>query len=113
MGDTTVEFFLSRDLDSVITFREVAVVQEWLQSPYAFHLMRDHQYHTLPFMGGLWGASNSKLGLEVAAYLRDELVSRGKNPARKTKGGDQIILKEVLWKWKKSDVLIFDAFYCK
>ena len=51
-----VSIFLSRDLDSRITEREVAAVVEWLQSGQALHVMRDHPGHKVPMLGGTWGA---------------------------------------------------------
>lgn len=42
MVDPLVDRFLSRDIDSEIIPREVAAVQQWLNSNYTFHVMRDH-----------------------------------------------------------------------
>jgi hypothetical protein len=53
-----VDIFLSRDCDSRISEREVAAVQEWLTSEKDFHIMRDHPYHTVPILGGMWGCRN-------------------------------------------------------
>ena len=56
--DPQVSIFISRDLDSRITAREVAAVAEWLGSPggEAVHCMRDHPQHYMPIMAGMWGA---------------------------------------------------------
>ena len=44
--DPLVDRYFSRDCDALITFREVAAVNEWLMHSNAtFHLMRDHQHH--------------------------------------------------------------------
>ncbi|KAK7071411.1 hypothetical protein SK128_012288, partial [Halocaridina rubra] len=45
MGDPTVSLFLSRDSDSWILDREVAVVREWISSGKGFHVIRDHPNH--------------------------------------------------------------------
>jgi hypothetical protein len=37
----------SRDLDSPLTQRERAAVNEWLSSNLTFHSMRDHPYHVV------------------------------------------------------------------
>lgn len=47
---------LFRDADSRASSRERAAVDEWLVSGKTFHIMRDHVNHTLPMMGGMWGA---------------------------------------------------------
>lgn len=54
-GDPSVDVFLCRDADSLITKREQTAVFEWLNSRANFHIMRDHPTHILPIMGGLWG----------------------------------------------------------
>ncbi|KZS20680.1 Uncharacterized protein APZ42_012561 [Daphnia magna] len=42
-----VDSLMSRDSDSRIVPREVEAVQEWLDSHYMFHIMRDHPAHCL------------------------------------------------------------------
>lgn len=53
--DPEVDIFLSRDCDSRISQREVSAINEWLSSDKDFHIMRDHPYHTVPILGGMWG----------------------------------------------------------
>ena len=43
--DRTVSVMASRDLDSPLTRRERAAIDEWLSSNLSFHSMRDHPYH--------------------------------------------------------------------
>ena len=43
--DPLVDQFIARDIDSEINDREVAAVNQWLNSNYTFHVMRDHQGH--------------------------------------------------------------------
>ena len=64
--DPDVDVFLSRDCDSRFSDREVAAINEWLVSDKDFHIMRDHPYHTVPILGGMWGCRNGimrKIGL--------------------------------------------------
>jgi hypothetical protein len=64
--DPDVDVFLSRDCDSRFSDREVAAINEWLASDKDFHIMRDHPYHTVPILGGMWGCRNGimrKIGL--------------------------------------------------
>jgi hypothetical protein len=64
--ESDVNIFLSRDCDSRITEREVSAFNEWLDSNKDFHIMRDHPYHTVPILGGMWGCRNGimkKIGL--------------------------------------------------
>lgn len=53
-----VNIFLSRDCDSRISEREFEAIKEWLSSDKDFHIMRDHPYHTVPILGGMWGCRN-------------------------------------------------------
>lgn len=59
--DPEVDIFLSRDCDSRISKREVSAVNDWLSTNRDFHIMRDHPYHTVPILGGMWGCRNGIL----------------------------------------------------
>lgn len=56
--DLDVNIFLSRDCDSRISKREINAIEEWLKSDKDFHIMRDHPYHSVPILGGMWGCRN-------------------------------------------------------
>ncbi len=56
--DPEVDIFLSRDCDSRFSQREAAAIGEWLKSEKEFHIMRDHPYHQVPILGGMWGCRN-------------------------------------------------------
>lgn len=45
-----------RDTDSRLSFRERMAVDEWLAGDKDFHIMRDHPYHAVPILGGMWGS---------------------------------------------------------
>ena len=60
MLDLQVDILMSRDLDSLINERESAAVKDWIKSPYALHVMRDHPLHKKEILGGLFGI---KLGI--------------------------------------------------
>ena len=54
--DPSVDVMVSRDLDSRLTTREQAAVQEWINTGLAFHVMRDNPFHGTEILGGMWGA---------------------------------------------------------
>jgi len=56
IADSDVEIMISRDTDSRLNTREKAAVDEWLEGPQLFHIMRDHPWHNAPILGGMWGA---------------------------------------------------------
>ena len=65
--DSEVGIFLSRDCDSRFSEREILAINEWLRSDKDFHIMRDHPYHTVPILGGMWGCRKGimkSIGLE-------------------------------------------------
>lgn len=64
----TDDIVLVRDADSRITPKEIRAVQEWLDSPYDFHIMRDHPEHTAKIMGGMWGCRNGILKKLAGCY---------------------------------------------
>ncbi len=51
MVDPQVDIYFSRDLDSVISDREVEAVKEFLASQAAVHVMRDHPGHGIGMLG--------------------------------------------------------------
>jgi hypothetical protein len=60
-SDPDVGVMISRDVDTRILPREVAAVNEWLDSGRNFHIMRDHPKHEMPIMGGMWGCRTAAL----------------------------------------------------
>jgi hypothetical protein len=54
-SEANVEAVQFRDADSVFTKREALAVNEWVNSPFIAHLMRDHPFHTSPIMAGMFG----------------------------------------------------------
>jgi hypothetical protein len=53
--------FLVRDVDSRLSTREVAAVEDWIKSGLPMHNMRDHPWHGTWVMGGLWGGTRGFL----------------------------------------------------
>lgn len=86
-----VDVFLSRDCDSRITEREVTALNEWLESDKDFHIMRDHPYHQVPILGGMWGCRN---GLMRKINLSEKINQWGKY---ERKGIDQDFLGQVIY----------------
>lgn len=89
--DENVDIFLSRDCDSRITQREVAAINEWLSSDKDFHIMRDHPYHSVPILGGMWGC---RRGIMRKIDLLS-LIESWKNYGRK--GVDQDFLGQIVY----------------
>ena len=54
----SVEFWISRDADSRLSWREKNAVDEWLVSGKTAHLMRDSVNHVYTMMAGMFGINN-------------------------------------------------------
>lgn len=57
IADDFVDYFMSRDSDSVTIQREKDSVDVWLNERIntLFHVMRDNPYHNVHILGGMWG----------------------------------------------------------
>jgi hypothetical protein len=94
--------FCARDIDSRLSKREAAAVQDWIQSGKKFHVMRDHPSHSkYPMSGGMWCSTTipniEKLltGVENQAYLQD-----------------MNFLNKVIWPMAQKSLLQHDSFSC-
>lgn len=89
-SEEDVEFWISRDCDSRLSWRERRAVDEWMRSSKSVHLMRDCHNHGYTIMAGMFGVNNQlfhsrygKLNLDVdQAHNRED---------------DQTILHSYVW----------------
>lgn len=104
-NDPAVDRFLVRDVDSVVSQREVLAVEEWIKSGRNFHVMRDWWTHTDLILAGMWGGR--------AGVLPDlmESLSTYRPPHLETPNVDQWFLRDKVWPLIKGDVLIHDRFF--
>lgn len=92
--DPSVKRFIVRDLDGRPSLREVLAINDWIRSGRPFHTIRDHQWHSKPVMGGMWGGtdrmswrSRTTMRILIAKYI---INHRGSFT-------DQDFLEEELW----------------
>ena len=114
--DSQVDAFMSRDLDSIIKMREVEAVAEWLESGKTLHVMRDHPAHSVPMLGGMWGALRTK-SREAWKDVWDDIWSAIiadplSQSDRGTKGPDQTLLSRHVWGRLSGGVVQHDSFSC-
>jgi protein O-GlcNAc transferase len=104
-SDLDVGVMISRDVDSRLTVREKAAVDEWLESDKDFHIMRDHPYHNTPILGGMWGVRNCLL-LDMVEYINEY-----------SKGDfwqvDQNFLRECVYSKVKDEAFVHDEYFEK
>eukprot|EP00095_Tigriopus_kingsejongensis_P005425 maker-scaffold576_size132709-snap-gene-0.17 protein:Tk05425 transcript:maker-scaffold576_size132709-snap-gene-0.17-mRNA-1 annotation:"hypothetical protein DAPPUDRAFT_96285" len=110
--DVQVDTFFSRDLDSRVNPREVAAVQQFLDSRKAFHVMRDHPAHSTYIMAGMWGAKVNKLRKNFIYSFRDLFKNKLAYLPNDEGGYDQIALLRYVWKWAKKDLMAHDSYNC-
>ncbi|CAF1052299.1 unnamed protein product [Didymodactylos carnosus] len=110
-GDTFVKVMNSRDLDSALTQRELDAVTEWLKSNKSFHTMRDHPYHGVPMLGGMWGF-RTELNRAFSSEFLKKILDR--NLISRYGGrGDQTFLSDQIWPRIQNDVIAHDSFLCQ
>jgi len=89
--ESGIERMMSRDTDSRLSERERIAVDEWLASGTDVHVMRDHPYHGVPILGGMWGVKGQRLkGLRQAILDFSPTLEKGQ---------DQLFLQS--WVWEK------------
>ena len=101
---------MSRDLDSALTKRERAAVNEWLASNKSFHAMRDHPQHVTPMLGGMWGFRPS-LSPQISSQIHN-LIHNKALIQRYTRRADQGFLRAHVWPLAKSSAIVHDSFLC-
>ncbi len=106
VDDPTVQRFLIRDADSLLSEREQAAVHEWQRSPYWFHHMRDYFTHTELLLAGMWGGCTGALQ-GVAESIR-AFMARANDRGRFV---DQHFLRECLWPTVRQSVLQHDDLF--
>ena len=110
--DPQVSVFISRDLDSSITAREVAAVEEWLQSENPLHLMRDNPAHCfVPILAGMWGTRTTEDTIRQEWVRSIENIVKDNLRKKSSYGTDQILLKKWVWPWVKSRVMQHDSYW--
>ena len=103
-SDSTV---ISRDTDSRLNEREKAAVDEWLDSTYDFHIMRDHPLHRNIILGGMWGARNGILK-GITTNIKEYHTS---TDFINDYGVDQNFLKDHIYPRVKETSKIHDPFF--
>jgi hypothetical protein len=84
-----VERMICRDTDSRLSPREVLAVEDWIKQGTDFHVIRDHPYHNIPILGGMWGVVCGKLEGMIQSAIQFSPTSE--------KGQDQRFLVQSVW----------------
>jgi len=111
LQDPQVDRFLVRDADSLISTREVAAVQAWLDSGLWFHVMRDYFSHTELLLAGMWGGCGGVFGGEMGDLRQSMLdyMARGQYLGQRVV--DQHYLRSHIWPTVRQSVLSHDSVF--
>ena len=86
MADPLVSEWHCRDLDSRISQRELAAVEDWRGSNQTYHIMRDNRYHVASIVGCCFGMLNKPGHAKLFSKMLDYVNFKA------YKGLDQIAL---------------------
>jgi hypothetical protein len=101
-----VERVIFRDTDSRISSRECLLIQEWTQSEKELHIIRDHPFHAIPILGGMWGVQGSRAIEEVRFALES---NSSLNP--ESYGSDQVFLARAIYPLFSGRMMVHDAIF--
>jgi hypothetical protein len=105
MDDPTVDRFLLRDADSLLSTREQATVQAWLQSDLWFHMMRDYYTHTELLLAGLLGGCGG-----VFPGIAEAMRAYAREHAHEQRVVDQHFLRHKVWPTVRQSLLTHDSW---
>jgi tetratricopeptide (TPR) repeat protein len=106
MNDPTVSRFLVRDCDARLSTAEADLVQQWIDSGYPFHVVRDHVLHNELIIGCTW-AGRTDCGIDIVELMRRYFTL---GPTAKY-GHDQRMLGLMLWPLIRNRCLVHDKYY--
>lgn len=90
-----------RDCDSIITNRELSLLDEWQDSNMPFHIIRDHLHHSELIMAGLFSGSTKYFPKNFDLFQHIKYIDRWT---------DQEKLRE-LYKLIYKKIYVHDSFY--
>ena len=106
--DPEVDRYLIRDTDSRLNHREAGAVNEWIDSGWSYHVIRDHPGHACVIPGGLWGGrtyTGVKSRFKMRDLLSDWTGKKGGGKREVIYNNDQLFLRDMVWPYVQDDCL--------
>lgn len=100
IDEEDVDVMFVRDADSRLHHRDRWAIRDFLESRFMAHAIRDHPYHTIQLLAGLWGVKKGSYLPSISGLLEPYL----NGPA--DFGKDQRFLSDVLYPIVKSHLLV-------
>ncbi len=108
ISEPSVEYFISRDCDSRISYRDETAVEEWIDSNKTFHILREHPIgHGWVMNAGMWGAKGGSIPNFI--NLMDDYLT--KNNRTNDKSIDQCFLRDVIHPMVTNDLFLHDEYF--
>src|SRR5262249_12916560 len=104
-NDGSVQRFLIRDADSLLSVKERVAVDAWIASDTYFHLMRDFYSHTDLILAGMWG------GVVNVLPNIGQLWSKFRSAKLHGRTADQRFLGDMIWPTVSQSCLIHDSVF--
>jgi len=101
LNDPDVDYWISRDTDSRLSYREKNAVDEWIASGKSAHLLRDCHNHGYTIMAGMFGINNKVF------HAKHGLIDL-ENVNANYREADQTLLHDKLWPLIKYDHVCHD-----
>ena len=95
--DWTWTHVICRDLDSIATYREAQMVQEWVNEDKTIHCITDSISHNIPMMGGMIGVRPAHFTSKTGIHSWENLIQWDKGIDYSRKGSDQTLLNLALY----------------
>ena len=95
-----------RDCDSIVSYREKIMINEFLSSNKKLHIIRDHPNHKEHIMAGLFGINKCGIPTELVV----ELINQSNLKDINKYNVDQLFLAKFIYPLFKKDMIIHDNF---
>jgi len=106
LDDPSVDRFMVRDADALLSERETSAIAAWVDSGRWFHHMRDYFTHTELLLAGMWAGCRGVF--PPVAPLMADYARHHPSERRFT---DQHFLREMLWPTIRDSVLNHDELF--
>lgn len=103
-SDATVDRYIVRDVDSRLNARDRLAVEDWIDSKYPVHILRDHVNHCIVMNGGMWGGVKS-----VLTFMADRITEWS---SRDEYMADLHFLEQKIWPDIKHKQIAHDSYCC-
>jgi hypothetical protein len=100
------DIIIFRDSDSILTQRESRYVNDWVDSNFDFHIIRDHNLHISPILAGMFGIKKKYFNLFAQQLLKNKKCTES------TKyNSDQLFLGDCIYKKIIKNCLIHTSHF--